>query len=355
MGEYRRLISYIYSYEKGIKSKNSGFAKIESRNGICKVSISVRISDILLNETKDNMLEVFLFSRKADKIRKIFIGQIKIVNGCSNFRTQINFANKELNDIKFLDVSGIFICSKNFLYKKNNINIIYASEWDDIAIKVEEFTDVEENEQEKSLDNTDNLEIIEFIKADSDEIEELDENVINETEEKSEHKIEKNIIDENKEYNNDVDNDENKEIVYTVENETENKDECERELKEILIAAENKSKEQGFFEELASCYSKINVEEIEGECIKISPKDISYLPKKYWHLSNNSFLLHSFYNYRYILLCENNLDNNNTYKICVPGMFHNKEQAMARMFGFSEFKCKGQKEIMKFGYWCINL
>lgn len=334
MGEYKRLISYIYSYEKGIKSKNSGFAKIESRNGICKVRISVRISDILLNETKDNMLEVFLFSRKADRVRKIFIGQIKIVNGCSNFRAQINFSNEELNDISFSDVSGIFICSNSFLKKKNNINIIYASEWDDIAIRVEDFIDVEVQDEQSVLHD-------------------INKEVINEEEknqEVEEKKIDNNIDDG---INNDIE--ETIDVVYTVENEIENKEECEKELKEILTAAENKTKDISFFEELASCYAKINVEEIEGECIKISPKDISYLPKKYWHLSNNSFLLHSFYNYRYILICESNINNNKIYKICVPGMFHNKEQAMARMFGFSEFKCKGQKEIMKFGYWCINL
>lgn len=327
MGEYKRLISYIYSYEKGIKSKNSGFAKIESRNGMCKVSISVRISDILLNETKDNMLDVFFFSRKNGEIRKIFIGQIKIVNGCSNFKTQINFVNEKLKDVSFSDISGIFICSKSFLHKKNIINIIYASEWDDIPIEVFDFTDENENQKEsanieesqKKSHDIEEFEIIEFIKENSEE------------------------------------NSVNKEVVYTVDNEIENKEECEKELKEILIAAENKTKENDFFDELASCYSKINVEEMEGECVKISPKDISYLPKKYWHLSNNSFLLHSFYNYRYILLCKNNIEDRNIYKICVPGMFHNKEQSMAKMFGFSEFECKGQKEIMKFGYWCINL
>lgn len=354
MGEYKRLISYIYSYEKGIKSKNSGFAKIESRNGVCKVSISVRISDILLNETKDNMMDVYFFSRKGDKIRKIFIGQVKIINGCSNFKTQINFANKELKDIGFSDISGIFICSKSFLYKKNNINIIYASEWDDIPIIVDEFID-EENQHENFVDNEisqkksddiDGLDIIEFLKVNQEE-EEADKAITNEINEEDNQIVKDKVIEENDFIS--------EEIVYTVDNESENKEECEKELKEILTAAENKMKERDFFDELAGCYSKINVDEIEGECVKISPKDISYLPKKYWHLSNNSFLLHSFYNYRYILLCKNNIEGGKIYKICVPGMFHNKEQSMAKMFGFSEFKCKGQKEMMKFGYWCINL
>ena len=359
MGEYKRLISYIYSYEKGVKSKNSGFAKIESRNGLCKVSISARISDVLLNETEDNMLEVFLFCRKEDEIRKIFIGRIKIVSGCSNFKTQINFDNESLSDINFSDIAGIFICSKTFLHKKNNINIIYASEWDDIPIVVYDFVDkqeaiVEDKTDEKlensdesdysaESENSDNPQSLENeLKSDSDNIELVSEKEIEDSDEiNNQEEDETQIVTD--------------EVVYTVEKETETKEECVKELKEILVAAENKINSENFFEELSSCYSKIKVEEIEGECIKIAPKDISYLPKKYWHLSNNSFLLHGFYNYKYILLCENIVDNKKVYKICVPGVFHNKEQTMARMFGFTEFKCKGQREMMRFGYWCINL
>lgn len=310
MGDYKRLISYIYSYEKGIKSKNSGFGKIESRNGICKISISIRISDVLLNETEDNMLDVYLFNRKEDRVNKIFVGRIKIVSGCSVFKTQMNSKNIDSNGTSISDITGIFICSKTFLHKKNNVNIIYASEWDDIPIRVDEFIDEEEN-LEKS--------------------------------------VEKEIISESGE------------VVFTVEKETEGKEECEKELEEILVAAQKEEETdrrtdaEKFFDDMSGCYSKIKVDGINGECIKITPHDISYLPKKYWHLSNNSFLLHGFYNYRYILICEYAENNEKKYQICVPGIFHNKEQSMAKMFGFEDFKCNGKKEMMKFGYWCINL
>ena len=42
MSNYRRLISYIYAYEGGIKGKNVGFAKLEVRNGQCKIQVNVR-------------------------------------------------------------------------------------------------------------------------------------------------------------------------------------------------------------------------------------------------------------------------------------------------------------------------
>ena len=42
MSNYRRLISYIYAYEGGIKGKNIGFAKIEVRNGQCRIHVNVK-------------------------------------------------------------------------------------------------------------------------------------------------------------------------------------------------------------------------------------------------------------------------------------------------------------------------
>ena len=42
MSDYRRLISYIYEYEGKEKGKNVGFVKLESRNGQCRMNLSVK-------------------------------------------------------------------------------------------------------------------------------------------------------------------------------------------------------------------------------------------------------------------------------------------------------------------------
>ena len=41
MADYRRLISYIYEYEGKQKGKNVGFAKLEARNGQCRINVNV--------------------------------------------------------------------------------------------------------------------------------------------------------------------------------------------------------------------------------------------------------------------------------------------------------------------------
>lgn len=43
-------------------------------------------------------------------------------------------------------------------------------------------------------------------------------------------------------------------------------------------------------------------EEWDTQCIQLELKDLRSLPKKYWYLGNNSFLLHGFFNYRYLVL-----------------------------------------------------
>ena len=42
MTDYRRLISYIYEYEGKKKGKNVGFAKLEARNGQCRINVNVK-------------------------------------------------------------------------------------------------------------------------------------------------------------------------------------------------------------------------------------------------------------------------------------------------------------------------
>jgi hypothetical protein len=99
-------------------------------------------------------------------------------------------------------------------------------------------------------------------------------------------------------------------------------------------------------------FPKVRAFEDEKEiaCLKIDLKDLSVLPKANWILGNNSFLLHGYYNFRYLLLAR--LDENEII-LGIPGMFHQKERFMAAMFGFEYFKpSKPCTQLAgQFGYW----
>lgn len=405
MGDYKRLISYIYSYERGTKSKNAGFAKIESRNGICKVNISLRIADELMNEVEDNMLEVFFFYRDNGEVKKVFLERIRIVNGCSMIKMRMNSDNIGNVGIAIDRITGIFICTRAFLKGVHNLNIVYASEWDDIPIEVNKFKEKSNDDiniqnsteaelkiaegpldsdtydiKGEALENNINLYRNAAVETDAESqlVSVLNSNSGTEIENEVKGEI-KSEMETNAEPEPEIENDIKSEIETNAEPGTEiepetdfadDRKKCNNKLADML-KEEQKNDEiddtgnadsvaGDYFRMLCNCYPKIRVNEINGECIKITPHDISYLPKKYWHLCNNSFLLHGFYNYKYLLLCEKKMDSGKKYLVGVPGMFHQKEQVIARMFGFTEFECNNAtnrygNKAMKFGYWCMYL
>lgn len=94
---------------------------------------------------------------------------------------------------------------------------------------------------------------------------------------------------------------------------------------------------------------------------KIQRSEMSILPRKYWHLANNSFLLHGYHNYHHLLLIE----KDGHYWLGVPGIYDPREARAARLFGFPQFtdsyndslqltddECSPQEN---FGYWCCFL
>ncbi len=88
-------------------------------------------------------------------------------------------------------------------------------------------------------------------------------------------------------------------------------------------------------------------------CAKIEPKDIGMLPKELWVLSNNSFLVHGYYCYHHLIFAKLKDRYGCRYILGVPGIYHNRERFMARMFGFDGFKPIRKRELRQgdFGYW----
>ena len=85
--------------------------------------------------------------------------------------------------------------------------------------------------------------------------------------------------------------------------------------------------------------------------IQAQLRDMKFLPKEYWHLSNNSFVLRGYFNYGSILIgC---MEEEQRWFIGIPGVFYKQEKVIAGMFGFSEFRSKrGRGEQPgEFGYW----
>lgn len=101
------------------------------------------------------------------------------------------------------------------------------------------------------------------------------------------------------------------------------------------------------WEQLLHSYDQIHPYGDDRIYIKLEPKDFTVLRSGYQHLVNNSFLLHGFYNYRYLIL-----GKEKDFYIGVPGVFYEREKMVAMMFGFEAFECEGgTAEEGKFGYY----
>ena len=86
MSNYRRLISYIYAYEGGKKGRNTGYAKIEVRDGRCKIHVNVKNVYVGSND-----IAVYLLVPGHE----IILGKIFIRSGLGEFRANVSADNVE--------------------------------------------------------------------------------------------------------------------------------------------------------------------------------------------------------------------------------------------------------------------
>ena len=94
---------------------------------------------------------------------------------------------------------------------------------------------------------------------------------------------------------------------------------------------------------------------------KITHAEISTLPRRFWPLANNSFLLHGCHNYHHLLL----IKEKDHLWLGVPGLYAPREAQMANVFGFPQYtsayisileltedECENSES---FGHWCRYL
>lgn len=81
-------------------------------------------------------------------------------------------------------------------------------------------------------------------------------------------------------------------------------------------------------------------EDVEEHIVyeKMDLSQIRELPSPNWHLATNSFLVHGFWNYGYLVLKKEMAEGQEKLSLGVPGIFEKQEAVMAVLFGFPEFK-----------------
>ncbi len=312
MAGMKRFITYIYAYENTKKAGNTGFARIELRGEECRLEIHLR--GVYAAQTH---CKIYLFRKQGRGIEGSLIGEMDVRNGAGDFNVIMKTAHIPTSLLSFFEMEGIFLCSED--------GSIFMSRWTEgepLAVDMEHFIVWKAEQTEENIYAEESLHVEENMYA--------EENM----------HVKENMHAEKKQQ-------ENKIQTAQFDRESDN------ELRATELPARNffpQYQWKDIWEQfLKSHPASMPFSEKNITCIKIELKDIRELPRKYWYLGNNSFLLHGFFNYRYLVLGKIEEDNEDKWFLGVPGIYQNQERVMAIIFGFPEFMPEQVEN--RFGCW----
>lgn len=289
----KRFVSYLYAVENQQKTQNAGFAKIEQRTGRNRVEIHLR--DGRYNGKRG---KVYLYLRKEGILHGFLLGEIEFRGSQADFQFGQNKNNLLETEYTLDKMNGILI--------RINEQIAYLSQWDEEVIDLSSFQVWEPKQSEPDA------------------------------------------LIHQKEELEDVKNAEQKPLPEPSLRKADIAGAVQ--LQQHVRLPKRESWEERW-ERMQNTYPVLGPFEKEKEtvCLRIELKDIRMLPKDFWNSMNNSFLLHGFFNYRYLIF--GRLGEN--WILGVPGVFQNQEHVMASIFGFPEFlpQNSDKNETDGFGYW----
>lgn len=450
MSAYHRLISYIYAYEGGIKGKNTGFAKLETRGTSCRIQVSVRRVF-----AGGSPIGVYLLAGQEE----IRIGTLFVRGGNGEFRAVVNCENIEGSGCNMEECCGLTLHETDSAWRA------YTTIWEDAvahAAEVEladvtaekvreqeaekeeatrklaenvsgevnsasvgkekldeasELTRSGEMENQDTSTETEKKEAVNINETDfgisqpqPEKLEDSNLEIFEDTEtmeavpdisETSDHQ-EAEVVQEvqtetpqesfqesNQEVQTETPQESSQESYQEAQTEARRKDsqESTREVRKEALpdsppdhqeafqpgsqnqkqpqpdSSKEFSKEdpaESLWNRLRAAYPKVTAFECADGCeiLVIKPQDIGLLPRENWVYGNNSFLLHGYYNYRYLILARlGKPGERGRYILGVPGHYGNNEKYMAAMFGFDRFvrSTRQPPRDSRFGYWYTDL
>lgn len=450
MSAYHRLISYIYAYEGGIKGKNTGFAKLETRGTSCRIQVSVRRVF-----AGGSPIGVYLLAGQEE----IRIGTLFVRGGNGEFRAVVNCENIEGSGCNMEECCGLTLHETDSAWRA------YTTIWEDAvahaaeveladvtAEKVREQEEEKEGATRKLAENvagevnsasvgkekldeaseltrsgemesqdtsteTEKKEAVNINETDfgisqpqPEKLEDSNLEIFEDTEtmevvpdisETSDHQ-EAEVVQETQtetpqesfqestqEVQTETPKESFQESYQEAQTEARRKDsqESTREVRKEALPDSPPDHQEAFqpgsqnqkqpqpdsskefpkedpaetlWDRLRVTYPKVTAFECADGCeiLVIKPQDIGLLPRENWVYGNNSFLLHGYYNYRYLILARlGKPGERGRYILGVPGHYGNNEKYMAAMFGFDRFvrSTRQPPRDSRFGYWYTDL
>lgn len=359
MANYRRLISYIYAYEGGVKGKNIGFAKIEIREHQCRIHVNVKKVFVGSND-----IGVYLLSAGSE----IPLGKIFVRNGTGEFRISVQTENVENSGISMDQCYGLTIHDVESAWR------CYTTIWEDAVAQAAEL-ELEHvtAEQVRSADTQKEEEYPEYLPVSEEIAKELEQEAQElELEAPWEGTVEADpqaeemaVLAQEQAVMEAEPQQQEVELhmpqkLRQEETPIPPEPEDPAKLKELDRLEKEETSRSHLWDRMAGNYVKVLAFDYDNGCeiLSIKPQDIGLLPREIWTFGNNSFLLHGYYNYRHLILARlHNPQGAPRYLLGVPGHYFSNEKYMASMFGFPHFVLakKQPEEDGRFGYWYTDI
>lgn len=386
MSNYRRLISYIYAYEGGVKGKNIGYAKIEVRGDQCRIQVNVKKIYVGSSE-----IGVYLLSPGAE----ILLGRIFIRNGAGEFRIQANPENVEGSGYGIDQCYGLTIHDVDSTWQS------YTTIWEDAVAQAAEIQladvtaeNVRKKEEVQKTEIPPSKEVLEEAgqQEDTKQLEQPERLELPLSEQElsgetlSREELER-ILPVSGEIERELEQEQERIEAVAPWEETEPEvveqemrpepqpaipravqqdippipePENPAKLQELDRLEKETAARNNLWDRLQRHYTKVLAFDYDNGCeiLSIKPQDIGLLPREIWVYGNNSFLLHGYYNYRHLILARlNNPQGASRYLLGVPGHYFSNEKYMASMFGFPHFVLakKQPEDDGRFGYWYTDI
>ena len=333
MAGMKRFVTYIYAYEEEKKGSNVGFARIEIRGQDARIEIHLRGV-----YAASAACRVYLFQREAaggkeaTGVTGVLVGEMKLANGSGDGAVVLKGGRVGASPYGITEMEGLF-----FVIGEERILMSRWREGAPFKVGLSGFREWQPEEpKEKTAEKG--------AAAETAAQKEVREAAAAQSEQNSQTAAQGMAQD--------VPSGSGMETAAAGE-ETEAIHVTELPMRNLFPEYDWNA----VWEELCREHKPAALfEEGDTQCIQLELKDLRSLPKKYWYLGNNSFLLHGFFNYRYLVLGRTAEER---WFLGVPGVYQRQERVMAAIFGFPEFfaagpggeRRGGREPVNHFGCW----
>ena len=385
MLDYKRFISYLYAYVDGEKGVNVGYIRCDQRQGNCRLVLNLQDRQGI----EGGKYKVYLYRVESEQSPVgYYLDEFCINKNCGELKKQTMSENVWNTNRGIGEFDGIIA-----IYDKMHI---YASQWTDTPLDVRRFlTYADWQKQRKQSSETWEKSSIQALTPEVQSAQTAFSEAMSpqgqeqgQLQEQMQSQVQSQMLQEQGQPQGQM---QSQVQSQTLQEQGQSQEQAQSQTLQEQMQTQGQQQEQpqetrksqqsspqangaknfNGTENSRKCISELTLRLMENraklpdfenheiyDCVRIEPNDIGLLEMENWRLGVNSFLTHGYYNYKYLMLGKLRFQDGVVKAVLgVPGFYNNKEQYIAKIFGFDLFVPVKHTNIRtgNFGYWIVEL